>query len=344
MLHNNQQTAEDILERLPTKEHIDQSLTELHSHLNQTAEVLPETDQEEGEGVAPRRMLSDPLNTVSAAPVADRGSSIQKGLTERSARLVGPVVQVAALSPAPWDRSGLVKGRLLGAPCRGDVDCSSLRADTVCGSDGRCRCADGLQPVAGEACRPYPRLAEPCRATSDCRGATELAVCADGLCGCPRGLVNFNNTECRSPLSTGEPCATNSDCSATVGRLCTDGVCALRTCGPSSDGSPFQYRLVGGDSCSEGVLQFSFNFGSLWQVLCDSDWTQDDAAVACRSVGFSRAAPLPWREHAAVDTTSFLTVEEFECEGSEHSLTNCHRVYGRSACNSSEVAAVKCLT
>ncbi|KAF0310704.1 Neurotrypsin [Amphibalanus amphitrite] len=156
-----------------------------------------------------------------------------------------------------------------------------------------------IEPVAGEACRPYPRLAEPCRATSDCRGATELAVCADGLCGCPRGLVNFNK---------------------------------------------HRYRLVGGDSCSEGVLQFSFNFGSLWQVLCDSDWTQDDAVVACRSVGFSRAAPLPWREHAAVDTTSFLTVEEFECEGSEHSLTNCHRVYGRSACNSSEVAAVKCLT
>ncbi|KAF0308461.1 Macrophage receptor MARCO [Amphibalanus amphitrite] len=327
------------LEQLVTGQ--EKALQELSAHSGRLSDI------QESLTTITSQQLSLPDHSSALASIGGILSSfpewqreLQQALSAQSARLTS-VAEVVALTPVPSGRPSLVTGRLLGEPCRSTADCSSLRADTVCGSDGRCRCADGLQPVAGEACRPYPRLTEPCRATSDCRGATELAVCADGLCGCPRGLFNFNGTECRSGLGIGEPCHRDADCPTLVGLVCAAGACAVRTCDSPGGGSSYQYRLVGGDSCSDGLLQFTFNSGQLWQYLCDSDWTPDDAAVACRSLGLSGGRPLPWNTTAAAEP-NFFSVKDYVCGGSERSLSGCRRVYGRRDCAATELARVQC--
>ncbi len=45
-------------------------------------------------------------------------------------------------------------------------------------------------------------------------------------------------------------------------------------------------RLVGGTSLS-GRLEICYN--NVWGTICDDQWNQPDAAVACRKLGFSEA-------------------------------------------------------
>ena len=368
VLSDRQRDTQEALEGLPTRKYIQQSVAVLSSRLDWT-QVLEKMTAAQSSALQTLSSHSTRLDGVvdSLAAISDRQLDVQQALSAQSERLDGTsssledlserqraaqqtlsvqsdrlaeVTEVVAGTPVPANRPSLVTGRLLGEPCRGDADCSALRADTVCGGDGRCQCAGGLQPVAGETCRSYPRLSEPCRATSDCRGATALAVCADSRCSCPPGLFNYNNTACRSGLGIGEPCHYDSDCSSLVGLTCRAGACAVRTCDAPRSGS-YRYRLVGGGSCSDGLIQFTFNSGQLWQYVCDSDWTHADAAVACRYLGFSGGAPLPWNS-TAVNEANFFSVKDFVCEGSERSLSACHRVYGRSSCPATELARVKC--
>ena len=297
----------------------------------------------------------DEVISNTLASLSDTQQEVKKVVSDQTRRLEGLAESLVVLSgrltvvietsrtPVPADRPSLITGRLLGEPCRSDTDCSVLRTDTVCGGDGRCQCAAGLQPVAGEACRPYPRLSEPCRATSDCRGATALAVCADSRCSCPPGLFNYNNTACRSGLGIGEPCHYDSDCSTAVGLTCNNDACALRTCDPPRN-DEISFRLVGGRSCSEGLLQNTFNSGRRWQYMCDSNWTQLDAAVACRYLGFSGGVTLSWNNSLVDmdDLDNFLSVEDLRCVGSERSLMACRPVLGRKDCRTGKLAGVQC--
>ena len=45
-------------------------------------------------------------------------------------------------------------------------------------------------------------------------------------------------------------------------------------------------KIVGGPSIAEGTLQVCDSFGQ-WSQVCDHGWSQEDALVACRSMGFS---------------------------------------------------------
>ena len=106
-------------------------------------------------------------------------------------------------------------------------------------------------------------------------------------------------------------------------------------------GGSIRYRLVGGSSCSGGLIQFTFNSGQLWQYVADSNWTHADTAVVCRYMGFSGGEPLPWN-NTAMDPTNVFSVKDFVCTGSESSLSDCPRVYGRRKSEASELAAVQC--
>ena len=41
---------------------------------------------------------------------------------------------------------------------------------------------------------------------------------------------------------------------------------------------------MGGDSELEGRLEVCY--GGVWGTICDDDWDKQDAAVACRQLGF----------------------------------------------------------
>lgn len=43
-------------------------------------------------------------------------------------------------------------------------------------------------------------------------------------------------------------------------------------------------RLVGGSSPSNGRVEV--NFGEGWGTVCDDDWDDNDARVACRMLGY----------------------------------------------------------
>ena len=45
-----------------------------------------------------------------------------------------------------------------------------------------------------------------------------------------------------------------------------------------------EIRLVGGTSNSEGTVEICF--GSLWGLITESGWTDDDASVVCKQLGF----------------------------------------------------------
>ena len=53
-----------------------------------------------------------------------------------------------------------------------------------------------------------------------------------------------------------------------------------------------QFRLVGDPGCSRGRLQWRIKGYGQWHQLCDrSEWTAEDAAVACLSLGFRASEP-----------------------------------------------------
>ena len=56
---------------------------------------------------------------------------------------------------------------------------------------------------------------------------------------------------------------------------------------PTDDCSYGDIRLVGGESEAEGRLEICS--GHRWGTVCDNEWTEKHARVACRNLGFSDA-------------------------------------------------------
>ena len=46
-------------------------------------------------------------------------------------------------------------------------------------------------------------------------------------------------------------------------------------------------RLVGGANNSEGRIEVCFD--GMWGSICDNFWTQSDADIACKQLGFAAA-------------------------------------------------------
>ena len=231
----------------------------------------------------------------------------------------------------------------LSGECRVDRHCEESTPHAVCSPERACHCPVAMMTLRGQ-CRPFPRLSERCLSDADCRQATQYAVCSPltGRCACPRGSWNFNNVLCRPGVSGGRPCLYDRDCS-TMQKFttCIEGVCQVRRCDPHA-GAASRFRLVGGNSCSNGYVEFTYNSGQNWTFLCDSNWTGADATVLCGYMGFDRGEPRLVGSTSSSNVTRFLWVEDLECDGTESSPTICAWHEGRTNCAVSEVAAVEC--
>ena len=98
-------------------------------------------------------------------------------------------------------------------------------------------------------------------------------------------------------------------------------------------------RLVGGSS-SQGRVEVYHN--GKWGTVCDDNWDINDAQVACRNVGFSRATAA-YQSAKFGKGTGEIWLDEVGCTGSERYLEECaSNGWGSHDCSHSEDASVAC--
>ncbi|XP_029926880.1 neurotrypsin [Myripristis murdjan] len=109
------------------------------------------------------------------------------------------------------------------------------------------------------------------------------------------------------------------------------------SCNPYTDGA---VRLVGADSPWEGRLEV-YHQGD-WGTVCDDNWTELNAQVVCRQLGFrGRAEVAP--DGVYGEGLGLILLDEVQCQGTESSLLACgHAEWGRHDCSHSEDVGVRC--
>ncbi|XP_045395171.1 neurotrypsin-like [Lemur catta] len=116
------------------------------------------------------------------------------------------------------------------------------------------------------------------------------------------------------------------------------------SCYPGSEGHRlslgFPLRLVYGENKKEGCMEV-FIHGQ-WGTICDDGWSDKDAAVVCRQLGFkgpARARGVAYFGEGAGP----IHVDNVKCTGHERSLADCIKQdIGRHNCRHSEDAGVIC--
>ncbi|NWV35471.1 MARCO protein, partial [Grantiella picta] len=94
-------------------------------------------------------------------------------------------------------------------------------------------------------------------------------------------------------------------------------------------------RLVGG--AKRGRVEI-FHQGS-WGTICDDIWTNREATVVCRMLGFNRAVD----SFTASAGTGQIWLDDVNCVGSEITIMDCNkRDWGSHNCNHNEDAGVEC--
>eukprot|EP00299_Pterocystis_sp_00344_P019256 c9573_g1_i2.p1 GENE.c9573_g1_i2~~c9573_g1_i2.p1 ORF type:complete len:881 (+),score=197.66 c9573_g1_i2:34-2676(+) len=103
-------------------------------------------------------------------------------------------------------------------------------------------------------------------------------------------------------------------------------------------GSEFTIRLDGGGT--SGRVEVLHD--GMWGTVCDDDFTQENADVICRQLGFSGAVS-PYFFSTDADSGMSFWLDNVVCTGSESSIDECsHNAWGDNNCNSHESVGVYC--
>ncbi|XP_033114149.1 uncharacterized protein LOC117114582 [Anneissia japonica] len=106
--------------------------------------------------------------------------------------------------------------------------------------------------------------------------------------------------------------------------------------------APFEVRIVGGTSASEGRLEVRWM--GVWGIVCDDRWGIKDANVVCRQLGYSRGASRATTMAEFGSGGWNIILDEVQCTGSESSLADCPNAgWGNNDCVRGEAAGVVCL-
>ncbi|XP_041031976.1 neurotrypsin isoform X3 [Carcharodon carcharias] len=109
------------------------------------------------------------------------------------------------------------------------------------------------------------------------------------------------------------------------------------SCDPFADGV---IRLVGGRDSSEGRLEIYRN--GAWGTVCDDRWTDLNAQVVCRQLGFSGPGIVA-PEAKFGQGLGFILLDEVVCTGTELELLGCARSnWGQHDCSHHEDVGVIC--
>ncbi|XP_062572436.1 deleted in malignant brain tumors 1 protein-like [Saccostrea cucullata] len=124
----------------------------------------------------------------------------------------------------------------------------------------------------------------------------------------------------------------NCDHSEDAGVVCVDSsVQALRV------------RLVGGPSTMEGRVEV--NYAGTWGTVCDDHWSNADAQVVCRMLGFSTdgATAYSRARYGQGSPNQKIILDDVGCIGTETNLGQCNYTgLGLSNCDHTEDAGVRC--
>ena len=118
-------------------------------------------------------------------------------------------------------------------------------------------------------------------------------------------------------------------------------------------------RLVGGAYSHEGRIEICIN--GVWGTVCDDDWGNDDAKVACRQLGYLEngkggreinyythllfVGAVGYQGGHFASGSGSIFLDNVVCYGTESSLLDCnHNAIGTNDCIHSEDAGVTCLS
>lgn len=114
---------------------------------------------------------------------------------------------------------------------------------------------------------------------------------------------------------------------------------ALASSGEGEDHLAGTIRLVGDGSPGTGRFEI-FNDGS-WSAVCDPSFSDTDASVVCRELGYSFGAPL--------DASLFqkgsgpIWAFDAECEGTESLFSECPKlIWGEHSCTHDDDVGIEC--
>ncbi|XP_024145323.1 neurotrypsin [Oryzias melastigma] len=115
-------------------------------------------------------------------------------------------------------------------------------------------------------------------------------------------------------------------------------------CNPEINGeslpTSFPVRLAGGESTKEGRVEL-YLFGQ-WGTVCDDGWTDQDAEVVCRQLGYSGTAKARLMAYFG-EGTGPIHMDNVNCLGGERSIADCiKQMPGTHNCRHSEDAGVIC--
>ena len=99
-------------------------------------------------------------------------------------------------------------------------------------------------------------------------------------------------------------------------------------------------RLVDGGTPSQGRVEIYIN-GSWW-TICDHWFSFDEALVVCKQLGLPELSELHYGAAFGQGNGSIL-IEQYDCQGDEHSLLNCSKTgYSYNSCSHSDDVAIVC--
>ncbi|XP_067414786.1 neurotrypsin isoform X1 [Emydura macquarii macquarii] len=116
------------------------------------------------------------------------------------------------------------------------------------------------------------------------------------------------------------------------------------TCHPDNDSHRFSLgppiRLMDGENKKEGRVEIFIN--GQWGTICDDGWSDKDAAVVCRQLGYKGPARARTMAYFG-EGKGPIHVDNVKCTGNERSLTDCIKQdIGTHNCRHSEDAGVIC--
>ncbi|XP_050302204.1 uncharacterized protein LOC126740288 [Anthonomus grandis grandis] len=103
---------------------------------------------------------------------------------------------------------------------------------------------------------------------------------------------------------------------------------------------PTALRLVNGTNSSNGRLEIRHN--GIWGSICDDDFNEDAAKIACRSLGFNGRTSVR-KEAFYGQSTGPIWLDQVSCKGNETTLEKCtHWDWGETNCDHSEDVGIEC--
>uniref|UniRef100_A0A8D0C8G5 Neurotrypsin n=1 Tax=Scleropages formosus TaxID=113540 RepID=A0A8D0C8G5_SCLFO len=112
------------------------------------------------------------------------------------------------------------------------------------------------------------------------------------------------------------------------------------SCSPERLSHGIPIRLVGGENQKEGRVEIYVD--GQWGTICDDGWTDRDADVVCRELGYTGPAKARTMAYFG-EGQGPIHVDNVKCTGSERSLADCiKQPLGTHNCRHSEDAGVIC--